>query len=124
MTQAVRAAKRLVRGAAHAVGLEVSRYRPADGRDYVITRVGVSALRDMHELLADVSTPIVFDVGANVGQSVAVFREALPDSILHAFEPGPEAFAELEANTRRLGNLQPSGRFRVHGFCSRTISPT
>jgi len=103
VTQAIRAAKRFVRRAGHAVGLEVSRYRPDD---QVITRVGVSALRDMRELLTDVSTPIVFDVGANVGQSVTVFKELLPGSILHSFEPGPRAFAQLEANTRGVENLR------------------
>jgi FkbM family methyltransferase len=97
MTRATQVAKRLVRSAAHAVGLEVSRFRP---------EVRQSALQDIRELLWDISTPVVFDVGANIGQSVTLFRDLLPRSIVHSFEPGPVAFAQLEANTQGLKNLR------------------
>jgi FkbM family methyltransferase len=50
--------------------------------------------------------PIVFDVGANIGQSVTLFRGLLPFSIVHSFEPGPAAFARLEANTQGLKNVR------------------
>ena len=97
------AAERLAQRGLHAVGLEVSRYRPDDE---VVTPMGVNALQDIRTLLASVPFPTVFDVGANVGQSVTAFRELLPCSILHSFEPGPTAFRQLEANTLGLENVQ------------------
>jgi FkbM family methyltransferase len=60
---------------------------------------------DIGALLIDVPRPVVFDVGANLGQSVAIFRRLLPDSTLHSFEPGRKAFRELKAVSRGLRNV-------------------
>lgn len=46
--------------------------------------------------LQDVTAPTIFDVGANVGQSLIAFRRQWPGSIIHAFEPGRSSFAALE----------------------------
>jgi FkbM family methyltransferase len=37
---------------------------------------------------------IVFDVGANVGQSIRIFKTLFPDSQIHAFEPDARAYGE------------------------------
>ena len=47
----------------------------------------------------------MFDVGANIGQSVTAFRDLLPGSVLYSFEPGSEAFRELVANTNALEDV-------------------
>lgn len=60
---------------------------------------------DIGALLHDVPRPVVFDVGANTGQSVANFRRLLPDSTLHSFEPGHKAFRELTSSSRGLRNV-------------------
>jgi FkbM family methyltransferase len=60
---------------------------------------------DIGSLLIDVPRPVVFDVGANLGQSVAIFRQLLPDSTLHSFEPGRKAFRELKAVSHGLRNV-------------------
>jgi len=39
----------------------------------------------------------VFDVGANVGQSIPALRKAFPKALLHCFEPAPVIFADLAA---------------------------
>jgi FkbM family methyltransferase len=91
--------KRVVQKAGRTVGLDVRRYRPKAGR------MGVNPFADIRKLLIDVARPVVFDVGANVGQSVDRFNELLPGCTLHAFEPSPSAFEELQANTRRIRNL-------------------
>ena len=46
--------------------------------------------------LAGTASPLVFDVGANRGQSIERFRRAFQRPVIHAFEPGREAFAELQ----------------------------
>lgn len=45
-----------------------------------------------------IAEPVIFDVGANIGQSIALFRKAFPQGIIHSFEPNPETFATLRQN--------------------------
>jgi FkbM family methyltransferase len=63
---------------------------------------GLSPLEDMRQLLrieGNLERPLVFDVGANVGTFVGHFRNAFNAPIIHAFEPSPETFKKLRANT-------------------------
>jgi FkbM family methyltransferase len=39
---------------------------------------------------------IIFDVGANIGQTSRQARDAFPDARIHAFEPHPETFGKLK----------------------------
>ena len=36
--------------------------------------------------------PMIFDVGANIGQSIERFKNIFPDSSIHSFEPGISEF--------------------------------
>jgi FkbM family methyltransferase len=38
----------------------------------------------------------VFDVGANVGQSAALFSDVFPAATVHSFEPDPESYRQLQ----------------------------
>ena len=49
---------------------------------------------DMKKFLHN-DQPIVFDVGANIGQSIQKFRKEFPKCAIHSFEPSPMAFEEL-----------------------------
>jgi FkbM family methyltransferase len=42
--------------------------------------------------------PTIFDVGANIGQSITLFKDAFPKSLIHSFEPNPDIFPLLEEN--------------------------
>jgi len=44
------------------------------------------------------SNPVVFDVGANVGQTIVELQNALLNPTIHAFEPSPKTFAQLKKN--------------------------
>lgn len=48
-----------------------------------------------------ITTPIIFDVGANQGQSVRNYRRVFPDATFHCFEPFPASVAVLQ---KCLGN--------------------
>jgi FkbM family methyltransferase len=61
--------------------------------------LGEDPFRDMKRLAGAVKPAVVIDVGANVGQSVARFREVFDRPLIHAFEPGDRAFAELQRRT-------------------------
>lgn len=49
--------------------------------------------------------PILFDVGANVGQTINNFRRHFKESTIHAFEPSPSTFQTLCDLTLEMGGL-------------------
>lgn len=72
----------------------------------------IDAFEDQKRLLqvASVASPLIFDVGANEGQTVDAYRKVFPTSLIHCFEPFPAAFAVLQsrfggAPTTHLHNL-------------------
>jgi len=46
-------------------------------------------------ILDKVQQPVIFDVGANRGQSIERFRKIFPNSTIHSFEPAKESFKLL-----------------------------
>jgi FkbM family methyltransferase len=44
--------------------------------------------------------PIIFDVGANIGQYASLVLDELPAARLYSFEPNPHAFAKLTARVK------------------------
>lgn len=52
------------------------------------------AFRDQRALVGDAGAPVL-DVGACVGDTVALYRRMLPKARVYAFEPFPESFAKL-----------------------------
>lgn len=51
------------------------------------------------------STPTIFDIGANVGQSVERFKAQWPDSVIHSFEPQLAEYQELVVAASRFSNV-------------------
>ena len=64
---------------------------------------GVSLLHDLRMLIQS-STPALFDVGANKGQTIEMLRTVFPESNIYAFEPSSETFQELTETSKRFGN--------------------
>jgi FkbM family methyltransferase len=52
--------------------------------------------RDISERISGYRPKVIFDVGANVGQSCVPYAAAFPDAKIYAFEPVPETFRQLE----------------------------
>ena len=69
-----------------------------------IPELGFDAYADMRKLAAT-DRPVVFDVGANRGQSIGHFRNAFAQPMIHAFEPGRDTFAELQRRTTGVPDL-------------------
>ena len=46
--------------------------------------------------LLGMDAPLVLDIGANVGQSISSYRKLFPLSRIHAFEPNPAVYHQLE----------------------------
>ena len=74
---------------------------------------GMNAWIDVRALLKSRGNPVdsrcvVFDVGANRGQTVSDIRRWLPAVVIHCFEPMPETFGRLRSNVREA-SLHPYG---------------
>lgn len=54
----------------------------------------------------EIHMPLIFDVGANVGQSITRYRDAFPGCRLHCFEPNPQAFKKLISLFHDLSNVR------------------
>ena len=48
-------------------------------------------------LLQHVEHPVVFDVGANIGQTLEKYAAVLPGARIHSFEPFPQSYQRLAA---------------------------
>lgn len=59
------------------------------------------------ESLVTTGTPLIVDVGANMGQSIESFFSSFPDATIHAFEPAEE-------NITRLHDLKAGYGDRLH----------
>jgi FkbM family methyltransferase len=57
------------------------------------SRLGVNIYRDTHFLLSG-KAEVIFDVGANVGQSISAYKELFPEGRIYSFEPDEAAFEE------------------------------
>jgi FkbM family methyltransferase len=70
-----------------------------------------------------IKNPIIFDVGANIGNYASKLASSLPNSSIHAFEPNPETYKKMIV--RMAGNNQikvnqsavgaETGQITLHG---------
>src|SRR5260370_33135795 len=76
--------KRIVRSIANHAGLDITRTH--------------AAFRAQSQLLGKPPAPIIFDVGANEGQTTRLYRKFFPGGTVHAFEPFVETYNKLVAS--------------------------
>jgi FkbM family methyltransferase len=60
---------------------------------------------DLQRICGSISRAAVFDVGANVGQSIPRLRTCFPNSPIYCFEPVNENFKKLKIATRNQTGL-------------------
>ena len=66
--------------------------------------MGIYPFYDMSKFVGS-DTPMLFDIGANIGQTVKDFKEVFKNSTIHAFEPSPDTFEILKNRTSVYKNL-------------------
>jgi FkbM family methyltransferase len=66
--------------------------------------IGEDPLNDMARFL-QTKHPVIFDVGANIGQSIHKFRSHFPRCTIHSFEPGTATFEELSQQASKLKDV-------------------
>ena len=93
---AVRAHARRLARATQRFGIRIAPYRG----------LGSDPDADLVELLRPTPAPVIFDVGANTGQTVHRLRSLISNGSIHAFEPSPGTFRQLAASVRGLGEVK------------------
>jgi FkbM family methyltransferase len=71
------------------------------GYDIRRSGIGRDAYSDIRRIVGSKS-PVMFDIGANVGQTIDALRKAFPSPIIHAFEPGKASFDRLVQTHSKL----------------------
>jgi FkbM family methyltransferase len=65
---------------------------------YEITRISATEPNpfEIQKSLCRIETPVIFDVGANIGQTTHIYRNLFPRAVIYAFEPFPASFYSLK----------------------------
>ncbi|MGL5080772.1 MAG: FkbM family methyltransferase [Microcoleaceae cyanobacterium] len=67
---------------------------------------GISHMYDLKRKLKSYPRPVIFDVGANIGQSSILFNRYFPQSEIYAFEPIQETYKILHSKTKHLESVR------------------
>jgi len=80
------------------LGFDIIRFHKSD--------FGINPYADMAQLVRDTtSNLLIFDVGANLGESIRSFKSFLPNAVIHAFEPNQASFKILQDNVLSYKNV-------------------
>src|SRR4051812_11623464 len=60
---------------------------------------------DVQRALCQKPCPVIFDVGAHVGETSTEYRRLFPDAKIYAFEPFPGSFLALKRSFSEDGNI-------------------
>jgi FkbM family methyltransferase len=88
--------KQTIRHIIRKFGYDIVRFNPG--------QIGKDPRDDMARFLHN-DRPIIFDVGANVGQSIDSFRFKFPRCIVHSFEPSPTTFETLNQQASKFKDV-------------------
>jgi len=86
--------------------LKQSIWRAIHGLGYSIRRNDESDYPDQKRLFIDTPVDIVFDLGANRGNTVAQYRKLFPAAVIHAFEPIPQLASHLRGRFASDDNVK------------------
>jgi len=108
--------KEAIRTLVRRSGFDIVRARKGSiGKD----TIGVDPFIDMQRFIKGQKQPVIFDVGANVGQSVDRFIRAFPVSSIHSFEPSPSTYKKLRKHCEKIPGVR-TWNYGV-GSCNRTL---
>ena len=69
-------------------------------------RIGAHPFRDIQRIFGSRDVKVIFDVGANEGQSSAEFAAFFPSAAIHSFEPFDSSFECLSSISKRFKNIK------------------
>lgn len=88
--------KRTIRTFLRKFGFDIIKFRKNE--------MGIYPFYDMAKFVKS-DNPMLFDIGANVGQTIKDFKEVFKKSTIHAFEPSSDTFEILKKNTSNYKNI-------------------
>lgn len=68
-------------------------------------RLGRDPFQDMHRLANAATGAILFDIGANIGQTSLSFQSYFDSPEIHVFEPSSSTFAQLKGKLEGIPNV-------------------
>ena len=105
--------KHVIHGTLNKLGYKISRLDPIP-----------PAFSAQKTLLSSVQSPIIFDIGANIGQTIDIYRKLFPSSKIFAFEPFKDSFDKVNKKTKEdintkvfklaLGSICGSQTFHIN----------
>jgi FkbM family methyltransferase len=85
----------------HAINRILKKFGYAVIRDYRIPSEYDSEIYQPY--LKNIASPVIFDIGANIGQSALAFAKSFPNFSIYSFEPFSRPFNVLQQSIQRLG---------------------
>ena len=77
-------------------------YRKMDGKHQIIHHIDAQK-----KLINNKTTPLILDVGANIGQTAKMYRSKFPQATIYSFEPVPESFQKLKTKFQNDKLVKP-----------------
>jgi FkbM family methyltransferase len=103
--------KSAIRSMLRRAGLDIRRIAPGGGAR--------SPFEAQVRLLANVTSPTIFDVGAHQGQTASRYAAAFPGATIHSFEPGADTFRALRGVLDTLPGAE-GHQLAIGETCGRT----
>lgn len=95
-----RALKRTVANMVGRCGYQIAKRKAFD------ENTEFDAFQIQQYVMSNVRSPgVIFDIGANRGQSIAKYRALFPSATIHSFEPVPEFFQACQVEFRKLSGV-------------------
>lgn len=85
------------------------------GGDDVFTSGEIATLNILRDNIGIRKEPVLFDVGANVGNYTVLLMSVFLNAQIHSFEPAKETFSNLQKNTAKL-ITQYAGKVQLNNF--------
>jgi FkbM family methyltransferase len=86
-------------------------------------------LREDLRRVVSTDTPVIFDIGAHVGETIAMMSRIFDRPVIHAFEPSASSFAALserkwrcQVSLNRMAVGEESGEGVLHGYESSSLN--
>jgi len=76
--------------------------RAAGYRAVPLSQTAAGLEEAQRDLLKSADPPMIFDVGASIGQSLRQYAGLFPQAIIHSFEPFTAAFEELKSVAKTI----------------------
>lgn len=80
---------------------------------------------ESYKFLTDANSPVIYDLGANIGLASIYFRQQHPEARIVAFEPNPNVYSDLKENTESKNiEIHQKAIWKEDGFLEIGMNPS